>query len=1145
MVMLLFPTPDCLRLALTSAAVPPEVADAPAVAMFEPDGAVWVRPSKALPRSARAALARLGARECEPATVGDHEAEAVACWAQILPLTRDPSAETPGPTTPVVFELPGAQVPELVGEVLRLGNDRQSVRWLSEGEGSEARALLRVVGPPYYALLRALDRDDRHGGPRAYLERAPRVLVEVGYTHKLLDRLRPPPGQVVLMGPPRRWEFVAEGPFRDIYEALEFRLPAAEVRRRDVPQPGRITVPLRLARGGASEAAELWVVRDRAVEQLDELVRHADDRLIARLAFAVAESESEGKGEGGPTVVIRARPSKQAPPVLVLDGVGYRPYLRLANLFLPVGSRLHPPLRRDAVARLLASDPARVTWLAPSGVGGGGFVPESMPDEAFRPLDQWVDYVLDREHRPLEAWVRSNRFDFEPFVCDDGDGDDPDRGSKRERKRRKGEDELPDEAPAAPPAPSQPVRARAAKRAPDESPAVAAVEPGEAARRLGDLEARFLALEGPLDAEERRPLWGEMASLNAALERGSDAAVCWANALWETGEPPTDWVEAWARAEAKASGRAIDDAHALEVLLTGPKPAAADVRALAAGLVLAAHAPDRSAWSAGLRARLGRVQHFLERHEGTVPVRVAWLAWSALATLARGDALALARARDRVLERLHAQGLSRDLDLPYFLRFAGGGSGERARLARDHLLRLHEPARAWIKTGPWTGPYTEALADLVFAYGLTRLGDAEAAGRALRSGLAALPKHEPVVGWLGKAFEHRVRQAAEGKPAAGPLPAELMRRLDQMGQAGGEERRKQEKTNRYKIDALRKHSQILEPHERVDPYRHWRGGLTDADRELLKVVDLLDRGELAERMTRLLAARPSGSKPEVATARVVGTALEVSFRLGEPFALGLFDRVLPAVDGLKPGLLEEQAGLLERALRVAAHFDQHGHLRAYVGRFEGLLADADERSAPALEPLLRQCFRGLRKLGLRDEADRLLGRMAGLVLKGRGAGPDGTLAGAAERTGAGAGAWSKALRLLLHVAAGWCYFGQPDRARPVFDEARALLFRGELPPTEQTPLACAYAGSLGHAPPALALPRLEEIFTHLERVHDAFTVGSHYSLSRLGLIEAVVLTMASEDFTLGESGRRWVEDDEYFVRRRVHREVRAALGQEG
>ncbi len=121
-------------------------------------------------------------------------------------------------------------------------------------------------------------------------------------------------------------------------------------------------------------------------------------------------------------------------------------------------------------------------------------------------------------------------------------------------------------------------------------------------------------------------------------------------------------------------------------------------------------------------------------------MRVAWLAWSALATLSRGDVLTLARARDRLLERLHQNGLSRDLDMPYFLRFTGDGAGDRARLARDHLLQLHEEARAWVDRGSMTGPHTAALADLVFAFGLARLGDADAGGRLLGGRASAIAR---------------------------------------------------------------------------------------------------------------------------------------------------------------------------------------------------------------------------------------------------------------------------------------------------------------------------------------------------------------------------------------------------------------------
>ena len=45
------------------------------------------------------------------------------------------------------------------------------------------------------------------------------------------------------------------------------------------------------------------------------------------------------------------------------------------------------------------------------------------------------------------------------------------------------------------------------------------------------------------------------------------------------------------------------------------------------------------------------------------------------------------------------------------------------------------------------------------------------------------------------------------------------------------------------------------------------------------------------------------------------------------------------------------------------------------------------------------------------------------------------------------------------------------------------------------------------------------------------------------MIEAVVLAVVRDDFTLGSSARRWLDDDEYLVvRRRIHREYRAVAG---
>src|SRR4029453_11859092 len=158
---------------------------------------------------------------------------------------------------PVLFELSDADdLPTLATEMLRLGNDRQGFRWFSAaGDLESKRVLLRVIGPPYYTLLRALDQSaaGTKGTVRAYLERAPRVWVEIGHIPPLAAQIRVAEGQQLLIRSPREWTYLDDAPFQDIYEIIQFALPASPVQWSEAKAPKKIAVPLKLTAGNAAD----------------------------------------------------------------------------------------------------------------------------------------------------------------------------------------------------------------------------------------------------------------------------------------------------------------------------------------------------------------------------------------------------------------------------------------------------------------------------------------------------------------------------------------------------------------------------------------------------------------------------------------------------------------------------------------------------------------------------------------------------------------------------------------------------------------------------------------------------------------------------------------------------------------------------
>lgn len=1139
-----FPDLDTLRLALTTAAVPTEVALAPVQVGFNDNGSIWINTAASLSRAALTALKKLNVELGHP--TGPTELTDFTCWPQIFPVERTGDRTVPTVQTPVLFELPTDQLASFVAEMLRLGNDRQSFRHLEDRGTGSSRTLLRVFGPPYYTLLRAIDRNGASVGPIAYLEAAPRVWVELGYTHPFARHLKAPEGKVFLLRPPREWTLLDEGSFREIYEILEFPLPAARSPWTAAELGERFQVPLRLKPAGAPDAAELWVLRDRPVEQLDALVSAADDVRLRQLAFAVAVKD------GKQIIVLRVRPSKQAPPVVVVDGIAYRSYLKIPNLFVPSGSVLNPPLRRDTVRKLLADDPGVITWLHPA--DAGSFVPETLPDTAFRPLSDWIDYVLDHHREELQTWVQAAQFDFEPFVCNDDQQPKPKKppGEKSDRKSGKSSERDKDELPLTAMVKQKELAVEL------EDLHVPKAEPNVLEKELAELEARFKAIDGPLDSEEHLALWPEMAIRNGALGRSDDAGLCWMSWFWSASSVGANQAWQWFRSEVGsdavkqepsnlrghcwAAGIGVSGsvkevtAHDLNRLLALDDPATTDVRSLAAYIFWAAR---RESPPEILLKRLGKVRHFLEAFEHRLPVRAVWLAWTSLVQLSKGDVLGLARTRDRLLERLFKGGLRAEQDMASFLRFAGGPGNERHRAFRTWMVGLAEQARNWIHTkyskDPHVGPKaaTEAYADLIFAFALGRLGESETCKALLQRATAQLTNKDDVHTFLLRAYTFRVEQALAGQPHQGPLSHELLEDLETMPTSP-----------RYMVDRLRQQSRILEPAQKIEPYRHIYARMGGIEKDLAELPDLTERKEVAGRVDDLLKSNPAHD----VRARVLRTGLDLAPRVGEDFALALLAQVGPTSEGLGDPTdaqsLLVQAALLEKSLFAAAHFDRAEYVQALVSRFQRLLAtQRSPEQVESLESLAGQCFRGLRKVGMKEEADLLLRQIASRVLESQGVKSLTELFGLPTAKAAKNPHWLAALRTLLHVAAGWLYFGQDAQADQILNAARTLLLANTLSPREQTPLARVYVATLSQARPEAAQRRIEELFKSLDNIRDTFTTNNYYGLHQLNFLESVVLAVVTEDFTMGANVRRWLEDDEFLVRQRIHRDLRALMAQ--
>lgn len=1159
MAALAFPSLDVLRLLLANRVVPLEVSGSPARAGLDPQGRLWIEPSTALPRDTLAVLARLGVQTIGVANLA---AETIRAWAELLPVK--PAAV---PAGPVLFELPDSHLSRIAGACRRLSAEPFSSNLL-EGE-HVGRAWIHSASPPASLVLRAQEMDSPI---EAFAEQSPGIWVQLGWAHPVPEHLVVPSGQVLLVRAPRT-VCVYPAPLAIAFE--EFAL--AKYTPRSIVKPAKlavVAVRFQLQKHSPTPRELAWVFRGEAASRFWEFCHGANERLLRQ--FEAAQTAMHGTT----FVVVRPAPGLRIPPFLPLAADGFYPHPQVADLFIPSRRALRPDLRAREISHNFEVGPDRLTWLeaGPSREVQAFAVPVS----AFLPVPALLEYVTPPERRLQAEPPRPDPFVLDRFALAPSHEDRfrevepqlverpaPACASREKvlqddrpgwfarslehllkKVRRSGGTALPtgvDGVPTGSKVPPRTDRDDTPKRLEQKlSSPDALVHGQDRSARRHQLESRLLGEFRTFDPAQRALGWRELAEVYSATGNPADAAICWINAVWESSSPRLEWLEQWLLTECRAARQSVP-VPSLDRWLSEPGRFGAG-RVIAAYAVWGAHQP---APPPDLIESLPRVMAFLDQYFDDLPARAAWLSRLALTQLCSGDALGLARWRDRILIRLRDKGPGLDLDEPSFLRFHGTASPDRFQTAREWLVRAHKPILDWVgklgSTGrlQWVGldaeiDCTASYAQLMLAWGLGCLGErtrsrnwaAKAKKSLSRSAGAGLDPAFHAI--LSDAFQERIRDVQEGRLPKPGFPPELRERVERLTDVH---------LGRYSLDKLRRHSRILEP---VGLGRDYGGldlrGFRGHDRLGERLQLLADRtdpvvvSEEARQMLALCALEPSsGVVPRVAL-----TLLDLAPHLDATLIGPILDLVVPAASWLETWL---EAGswsdsvradrlpryltrLLGAAFATAAWFNQWPAVRPIV---EFLLqrTGSDATVRAAIGRTAGSLFRSLRKLGYRSEAEALLH----LLDPGRGEWPADSPAFPPSQFG---------------LAVGWFAVGDEEAGTRILDDARNRLFVARTgDERDRTELAIAYAEALGFAPPRIALGRLEEIFQLLDRVTTTGSTNRYFTLKPLQLIDAVVRSVVTEDFALGPSVRGWLDDDEFLIRRRIHRDMTAVLNEDG
>ncbi|MEZ6140646.1 MAG: hypothetical protein R3B84_08750 [Zavarzinella sp.] len=1111
-----FPNLNTLEQCLRTGAIPEEIVVAPVKYLFENE-IVLVEPSSwSRAKNVTDALADLGV----VANAGKLSSSAAQHpnWLHLVPLKKNPKADSQ-PLKEIIFQLAPTESTAIVQELLRLGNDRISYWQTSVGENNYV--YLRVIEPPYYTVLRAIDAPPTQS-VRAYLPQKTGIWVQYGYRHPFADQLVAPESEEILISSTGDWFRIFPQQFADIYQILDIRIANSSTTWTPQTWDEPIQVPLKLVAGNAADSSELHVIENDAIDQLDAFVREATHGILEQFSFAVIEQN--------PTtwVVIRARNQKATKiPLQFKHAHQYKPFWKIPNLFIPTAKRILPQLRRETVRQLLAPNPEQIIWLREE--TDGDFIPNSLPDKAFRPLSEWVDYIIHHDRVALAHWLGAAEFRFDKYICDE---DDPINPSRKKNQ--------PMEKPKQPP-PQNNLEAFGSRKKlsythkPIQTENVGTIDLATPSvdllrEELLQLEQEFRELTCSIDDPIRTNMWVKMAGLHHAMQDELGCRQCWMQAFWWTPEAISEHREDYFQHLAGMRASHFTQ-EALKKTL--------DTRATSTLLATIVYyfsnqSPPQWVWQ--LLGELGQAILALEPHLG---IKEAWISqW----LLAHGhpdqiDTLSIVRTRDRILSRLLENGLNIERDFPRLYRFNNNEESQRQRTIISRISELFSRIEQWHEAEDTHANYPYLQYSLAFTeFYLSEENAAIHRLQKTKEYLEHAPNHsEPVHQWFQEAFQYRIQQAREKRPHRG----NFSEAINAKAQANSSD-----SMFEFTIKRFCEVSWVLMPDESLDAYSKQLAVGSPLYNSLLPLGTMRDGEKLAAAWSAIWLA-PVNNTPH-ARLTILKIGLQYASRAGLDFVHQLLHYVPETTANARNNRASisnydpeaDRWQIYHLSMVLANNYELHDWeqslLKMLVDEARALTGNS---LADNVMKLVKSGMGTRHRKSLFKKLDQFFAEVTAKICR------NAPFSRLSETVGSD---WLVALAALLRIKQAQLQYDPGELPKELFELAMSVVVQS---PAENAALhskhyldvLTAFIGAIGQLPAQQSIELLNQLFQKLPKLPNRFSTNKYFSRVHVVIVEEVLRALVNDQFTLGEATQQMLNEEEALVRKRIHRDMHSIL----